>query len=257
MKTVLLAGGFGTRISEYTQSIPKPMVPIGGKPILWHIMKYYSSFGHNEFIICLGYKGYVIKEFFFNYHKHHSNLTVNLADGSLEILDSSPEPWKIHLIDTGDNVMTGGRLKRIKPYLNENEDFFLTYGDGVANVALDELLKFHHSHEGKVSMTSVVPPGRFGAIESNQNGCITNFLEKPKGDGQKINGGYFVVHPSALNTIEGDHISWEREPLEELTKQGNLYDFHHQGYWQCMDTKRDHDRLEKIWASNEAPWKSW
>ena len=257
MKTVILAGGYGTRLNEYTELIPKPMVPIGGKPILWHIMKYYSSFGHNDFIICLGYKGYVIKEFFFNYYKHNSNIKIDLKNDSLEILNSNVEPWSVSLIDTGNNVMTGGRLKKLIPYLEDNESFFMTYGDGLANVDLSELSKFHQAHNGSVTMTAVSPPGRFGAIQASESGKVNKFLEKPENHNHKINGGFFVIDTTALSTIEGDLISWEREPLEQLTIEQKLYNFNHNGFWQCMDTKRDKDKLEQIWESGQAPWKSW
>jgi glucose-1-phosphate cytidylyltransferase len=257
MKVVILAGGLGTRISEYTDSIPKPMVPIGGKPVLWHIMKYYSSFGFNDFVICLGYKGYVIKEYFFNYYKHNSDMKINLKSNEVEILNSNVEPWNISLIDTGQTTMTGGRLKLLQDHLSNDEDFFMTYGDGLSNVDIKKLLEFHKSHGGQVSMTAVTPPGRFGAIITGKKGQVEAFQEKVPGDGNLINGGFFVIKPEALNQIKDSQTPWETEPLEKITKEGQLYSFNHDGFWQCMDTKRDRDNLEEIWDTGDAPWKTW
>jgi glucose-1-phosphate cytidylyltransferase len=256
MKTVILAGGLGTRIAEETDLKPKPMVTIGGKPILWHIMKIYSFYGINEFIICCGYKGYVIKEYFANYFLHMSDVTFDMTDNSMTVLHRNSEPWKVTLVDTGDNTQTGGRLKRIKDYVKDEEIFCLTYGDGLSNVNITESINFHRNHKKKVSLTAVLPPGRFGAIEL-QNSQVRRFREKPLGDGAMINGGFFVLSPSAIEYISDDQTSWEREPLEKLASEGNLCAYQHRGFWQPMDTLRDKIRLEELWQSGNAPWKVW
>lgn len=256
MKVLILAGGFGTRISEESDIKPKPMIDIGGKPIIWHIMKHYSSFGHNEFVILLGYKSYVIKEYFANYYLHNSDVTIDTANQTMEIHNNYSENWKITLIDTGLHTMTGGRVKRAKDYIG-NEPFMLTYGDGVSDVNLKELLDFHKRHGKKITMTSIQPEGRFGALKIEEDNKISNFLEKPKGDGAWINGGFFVCEPSVLNYIQNDETIFEREPLENLAKEGELYSFKHAGFWKCMDTLRDKNQLNEMWDSGKAKWKSW
>jgi glucose-1-phosphate cytidylyltransferase len=260
MKTVILAGGFGTRLSEETGVRPKPLVEIGGMPIIWHIMKMYSSFGHNEFIICCGYKGNMIKEFFANYFLHHSNVTFDIKNNKMEIHSNDIEPWKVTLIDTGDDSMTGGRLKRVKDYL-DNETFFLTYGDGVSDVNIEKLLKFHKEQNSLATLTAVQQPGRYGAfnLEAN-NPKIAHFREKPKGDGHDtawINGGFFVLEPEIFDYIEGDSTTWEREPMENLAKDNQLAAYKHDGYWQSMDSLRDKTVLENTWQGGNAPWKMW
>jgi glucose-1-phosphate cytidylyltransferase len=256
MKVVLLAGGFGTRLSEETDLKPKPMVEIGGKPILWHIMKIYSHHGFNDFVICLGYKGYVLKEYFANYFLHQSDVTIDLQKNSMEIHESKAEPWRITLVDTGLNTMTGGRIKRIAPYIG-NETFLLTYGDGVSDVDITGLVK-HHRQNGKLAtVTAVQPSGRFGALNLDRNNAVLSFQEKPKGDGSWINGGFFVVEPAVLNHIESDETVWEREPLETLARDGQLSAYNHQGFWQPMDTLRDKNHLEELWKSGKAPWRVW
>lgn len=257
MKAVILAGGFGTRLSEETQSIPKPMVPIGSKPILWHIMKIYSSYGINDFIILLGYKGYVIKEYFANYFLHQSDVTIDIKNNNIEILNNSAEPWKVTLIDTGLHTMTGGRVKRIEDLIG-GETFMLTYGDGVSDVNIDELLKSHQQHGKAVTMTAVQPEGRFGSLKFNDNQKVTSFEEKPKGDGVWINGGFFVCNPEVFSYINnGDETIFEREPLENLAKDGELYSFKHYGFWKPMDTLRDHKVLNELWENKKASWKKW
>ncbi len=260
MKTVILAGGFGTRLSEETGVRPKPLVEIGGKPILWHIMKMYSHYGHNDFIICLGYKGYMIKEFFANYFLHHSDVTFDIKNNKMEIHQNSIEPWKVTLIDTGENTMTGGRIKRIKKYLN-NEPFFLTYGDGVSNVDFDQLLDFHVKSNTLATLTAVQPPGRYGAFHLEEDRSnISSFREKPKGDGREtawINGGFFVLEPEIFNFIDGDSTIWEREPMENLAKKNQLSAYKHRGFWQSMDSLQDRNVLEKFWASGNPVWKKW
>jgi glucose-1-phosphate cytidylyltransferase len=260
MKTVILAGGFGTRLSEETGVRPKPLVEIGGKPILWHIMKMYSSYGFNEFIICCGYKGYMIKEFFSNYFLHYSDVTFDIKNNKMEMHKNALEPWKVTLIDTGDNSMTGGRLKRIEKYV-EGEPFFLTYGDGVSDVNMLKLLDFHKKSKTQATLTAVQPPGRFGAFSLDpSNPLITSFKEKPKGDGHDsawINGGFFVLEPEIFDLIDGDHTVWEKEPMETLAKTGNLSAYRHRGYWQNMDSLRDKNVLDEVWASGSAPWKNW
>jgi len=255
MKTVILAGGFGTRISEETHLKPKPMVEIGGRPILWHIMKHYAAAGNTEFVICCGYKGYVIKEYFANYFLHHGDVTFDLAAGSMEVHQSNAEPWKVTLVDTGESTMTGGRLKRVREYLN-GETFCFTYGDGVSDVDVKGLIAFHKAHGRKATLTAVLPPGRFGAIDLAKN-AVTKFHEKPLGDGGWVNGGFFVLEPSVIDLIEGDATIFERAPLERLASQDQLQAYKHDGFWLPMDTLRDKQHLEELWASGKAPWKSW
>lgn len=257
MKAVILAGGLGTRISEETHLKPKPMIEIGGKPILWHIMKIYSSFGINEFVICLGYKGYVIKEYFANYYRHMSDITFDLSNNSQIIHNNNAEKWKVTLIDTGDETMTGGRVKRIYDYIKDEEDFCLTYGDGVSNVNISDLIKFHKSHGKLATLTATQSPGRFGAININQQNIITNFQEKPLGDGNFINGGFFVMSPKVVDYIDGDHTLLEQEPLQKLARDQQLAAYKHTGFWQPMDTLRDKSQLENMWQSGKAPWKLW
>jgi len=256
MKVVLLAGGFGTRLSEETDVKPKPMVEIGGKPILWHIMKIYSSYGFNEFVILLGYKSYVIKEYFSNYFLHQSNITIDLTTNATEIHDHECEPWKVTLLDTGLNTMTGGRIKRAAEHIGD-ESFLLTYGDGVSDIDIAGLVDFHKSHGKKITMSAVQPAGRYGALNINDNGVITQFTEKPRGDGSWINGGFFVCEPSVLDSIVGDSVVFEQEPLKSLACEGELVAWKHKGFWECMDTLRDKTNLNKLWDSNEAPWKKW
>ncbi|MGE4170689.1 MAG: glucose-1-phosphate cytidylyltransferase [Candidatus Margulisiibacteriota bacterium] len=257
MKCVILAGGLGTRLSEETVLRPKPMVEIGGKPMLWHIMKYFASYGVTEFIICLGYKGYIIKEYFLNYGVHRSDITVDLATNTLEIHNNQVEPWKVTLIDTGEATMTGGRLKRIAPYLEDTEPFFFTYGDGVSTVDLDALSAFHRAHGKLATVTAVQPPGRFGALKLGQKGHVERFQEKPDGDGGRINGGFFVLSKAVLPYIASDNIIWEQEPLQQLTLDRQLMAFDHDGFWQPMDTLREKAVLETLWNSGQAPWKRW
>lgn len=255
MKAVILAGGLGTRISEETILKPKPMIDIGGKPILWHILKTYSAHGINEFVICLGYKGYVIKEYFANYFLHMSNVTFDMAKNKMEVHQNNAEPWRVTLVDTGEQTMTGGRILRIRDYI-DNEDFCCTYGDGVGDIDIRRLLE-HHRREGRwATMTATQPPGRFGAI-SIEGTRIKSFQEKPMGDGGWINGGFFVLSPRVFDLIEGDHTIWEREPLERLAQQEEITVYKHQGFWQPMDTLRDKQHLEELWASGSAPWKIW
>ena len=254
MKVVLLAGGLGTRISEESVSRPKPMIEVGGKPILWHIMKMYAAHGINEFIVCCGYKGYVIKEYFANYFLHQSDVTIDLANNNIEVHHKKAEPWKVTLVDTGDETQTGGRLRRVASYIDG--DFCMTYGDGVGSVDLTALLKFHKSHGKLATMTAVQPPGRFGALQLNGN-QIQSFVEKPQGDGGWINGGFFVLNPKVLEQISSDGTLWEQEPLQNLAKQGELQAFFHSGFWQPMDTLRDKNHLESLWATGNAPWKMW
>jgi glucose-1-phosphate cytidylyltransferase len=254
MKAVLLAGGLGTRISEESASRPKPMIEVGGKPIIWHIMKMYAAHGINEFIVCCGYKGYVIKEYFANYFLHQSDVTIDMATNNIEVHHKKAEPWKITLVDTGEETQTGGRLKRVADYVDS--DFCMTYGDGVGSVDLTGLLKFHVSHGKLATMTAVQPPGRFGALQLNGN-KIESFVEKPQGDGGWINGGFFVLNPKVLEQISSDNTLWEQEPLRNLAKQGELQAFFHSGFWQPMDTLRDKTHLESLWATGKAPWKMW
>lgn len=256
VKVVILAGGLGTRISEETATRPKPMVEIGGMPIIWHIMQIYSHYGLNDFVVCLGYKGYVIKEFFANYFLHTSDVTLDLANNTVELHQGRTEPWRVTLVDTGADTMTGGRIKRIVPYL-DGDDFCLTYGDGVADVNIQDLLEFHRGHGKLATLTATAPPARFGALRVLADGTVDSFVEKPEGDGALINGGFFVVNPRALDLIEGDDTIWEKEPLERLAESGNLSAFRHSGFWQPMDTLRDKTLLEKLWSDGEAPWKVW
>ncbi len=255
MKAVILAGGLGTRLSEETTLKPKPMVEIGGKPILWHIMKSYSAYGINDFIVCLGYKGYVIKEYFANYFLHMSDVTFDLKTNSMEVLQNNVEPWKVTLVDTGHDTYTGGRIKRIKDYLDD-ESFCLTYGDGLSNININQLVEFHKSHGRLATVTGVQPPGRFGALGIQDN-MIMSFVEKPSDDGGWINGGFFILEPEVLDFIEGDKTWWEREPLQALVEQHQLAVFKHEGFWMPMDTLRDKNTLEGIWNSGNADWKVW
>jgi glucose-1-phosphate cytidylyltransferase len=256
VKAVILAGGRGTRISEETGLRPKPMVEIGGMPILWHIMKIYASHGVSDFIICLGYRGWQIKEYFLNYGRLSSDLTIDLATGSAQVLRPAAEPWRITLIDTGEDTQTGGRLRRVGHLLQGDEDFCLTYGDGVGDVDITASLAFHRSHGKAATVTAVVPPGRFGALERDGN-RVAAFTEKPAGDGGMINGGFFVLQPSVLDRIEGDATLWEQEPLKGLACDGELMAFDHHGFWQPMDTLRDRDQLQALWDGGRAPWKVW
>jgi glucose-1-phosphate cytidylyltransferase len=256
MKAVILAGGLGTRISEETDLKPKPMIAIGGKPILWHIMKMYSHHGINEFIICCGYKGYVIKEYFANYFLHMSDITFDMADNRMVVHQQKAEPWKVTLVDTGDDTMTGGRLKRVADYIKDEEVFCLTYGDGVSDVNITELIAFHKTQQVKATLTAVLPPGRFGALDIQDN-KVNSFREKPQGDGAMINGGFFVLSPQVIDYITDDITTWEREPMERLAAEGQLAAFHHQGFWQPMDTLRDKIHLEELWQSGKSPWKVW
>tara|TARA_R110000744_G_scaffold378032_1_gene493668 strand:+ start:5832 stop:6611 length:780 start_codon:yes stop_codon:yes gene_type:complete len=256
MKAVILAGGLGTRLSEETVSKPKPMVEIGGKPILWHIMKIYSYYGINDFIICCGYKGYVIKEYFANYFLHQSDVTFNMKDNKMMVHEKRAEPWTITLVDTGDKSMTGGRLKRVKNYLDNEETFCFTYGDGVADIDIRSLIEFHKSHGKDATLTATFPPGRFGALEI-VDGQVNKFQEKPRGDGALINGGFFVLSPKVIDRIDGDESVWEQEPLKNLATDSQLMAYKHTGFWQPMDTLRDKNHLENLWDSNKAPWKLW
>jgi glucose-1-phosphate cytidylyltransferase len=256
MQAVIFAGGYGTRISEETQEIPKPMIRIGGMPIIWHIMKIYSAHGVNEFIICCGYKGYVLKEFFKNYFIHTSDFEVSYLDNSIQMLQPHAEPWKIKVIDTGENVMTGGRLKRIGQYLNPDEAFCLTYGDGVADVNIQSLIAFHKSHKKKATLTAVKPKARFGALDCNGD-TVVSFSEKHQSDVGEINGGFFVLDPSVIDLINGDDTVWEDYPLTKLAEQEELKAYRHNGFWQPMDTLRDKKYLENLWMQNTAPWKVW
>jgi len=257
MKVVLLAGGLGTRLSEETVVKPKPMVEIGGMPILWHIMKIYSAFGFNDFIICLGYKGYLVKEYFANYFLHKSDVTIDLADNSIKVHDSHAEPWKITLVDTGKDTMTGGRIKRVQPYLN-NEAFMLTYGDGVGNIDINELLKFHRNHGKYCTVTSVQPSGRFGALNILDDNSVHSFMEKPKGDGIWVNGGYFICEPNIFEFInDGDKTIWEQQPMEQIANKGQMSAYKHTGFWRPMDTLKDKNDLNDMWEKNDAPWKIW
>jgi glucose-1-phosphate cytidylyltransferase len=256
MKAVILAGGLGTRISEETAYRPKPMIEIGGKPILWHIMKIYSHHGINEFVICCGYKGYTIKEYFANYFLHMSDVTFDMVNNEMQVHQRHAEPWKVTLVDTGEGTMTGGRLKRVDAHVRSEETFCLTYGDGVSNVNITELIAFHQSQNVKATLTAINPPGRFGALDLNGS-TVKSFMEKPKGDRAMINGGFFVLSPEVIDYIDDDQTVWEREPLERLAKEGNLAAFHHDGFWQPMDTLRDKTQLEDLWSSGQAPWKVW
>jgi glucose-1-phosphate cytidylyltransferase len=256
MKAVILAGGLGTRISEESYLRPKPMIEIGGKPILWHIMKTYSHYGINNFIICCGVKGYLIKEYFANYFLHMSDVTIDMDFNQMQVHQRHAEPWKVTLVDTGELTMTGGRLKRVSEYIKHEEAFCMTYGDGVSDVNISDLISFHKSKKSLATLTATVPPGRFGALKI-EDGKVRNFREKPKGDGNMINGGYFVLSPKVLDYIKDEQTIWEHDPLERLAEEGNLAAFHHTGFWQPMDTLRDKVHLEGLWQSGNAPWKVW
>ncbi|VVN69258.1 Glucose-1-phosphate cytidylyltransferase [Pseudomonas fluorescens] len=256
MKAVILAGGLGTRLSEETSTRPKPMVEIGGKPILWHIMKMYSAHGINDFIICCGYKGYVIKEYFANYFLHMSDVTFNMRDNTMQVHDKRAEAWSVTLVDTGDDSMTGGRLRRVADYVKDEESFCFTYGDGVGDIDISASIAFHKQHGKAATLTATYPPGRFGALDIRQ-GQVLNFKEKPKGDGAMINGGFFVLNPEVLDYITDDSSVWEQEPLMNLAAENRLMAFEHQGFWQPMDTLRDKHHLEDLWTSGKAPWKTW
>jgi len=256
MKLVILAGGLGTRISEETHAKPKPMIEIGGRPILWHILKLYSSHGVNEFIICCGYKGYVLKEYFANYFLHMSDVTFDVSSNQMQVHQRKAEPWRVTLVDTGESTLTGGRLKRVREYLNGETRFCFTYGDGLSDIDISRLISFHDQHGRWATVTAVSPPGRYGALECQGN-QVTAFLEKPRGDGGLINGGFFVLSPKCLDLIEGDQTSWESTPLNQLTELGQLMAFEHRGFWQPMDTLRDKNHLEELWNSGRAPWKIW
>ncbi len=255
MKAVILAGGLGTRISEESTVRPKPMIEVGGKPILWHIMKIYSSHGINDFVICCGYKGYMIKEYFANYFLHMSDVTFDLKNNDMIVHRQNAESWKVTLVDTGEMTQTGGRIKRIRKYLGD-DDFCLTYGDGVADIDIQALVSYHFAHGAAATLTATQPPGRYGALQIEE-GQVRTFLEKPEGDGGWINGGFFVLSPSVIDSIEGDSTIWEREPLERLAADGQLRAFQHNGFWQPMDTLRDKVYLEELWAAGSAPWKVW
>jgi glucose-1-phosphate cytidylyltransferase len=254
-KVVILAGGYGTRLAEETELRPKPMIEIGGRPILWHIMKTYSHFGVNEFIICLGYKGYMIKDFFAHYHRHMSDITFDMRDGTMEVHNERVEPWRVTLIDTGSDTMTGGRLKLVRDYIG-NETFCMTYGDGLADIRIDKLIAFHEGHGRLATVSAVRPPGRFGALEL-QGQRVHGFIEKPLGDGGYINGGFFVLSHAVIDTIADEHTIWEQEPMKRLARSGELQAYEHCGFWHPMDTLRDKRYLEELWASGHAPWKTW
>jgi glucose-1-phosphate cytidylyltransferase len=257
LKAVILAGGLGTRISEETHLKPKPMIEIGGKPILWHILKIYSAHGVNDFVICLGYKGYIIKEYFANYFLHMSNVTFDMANNKMEVHQHSAEPWKITLVDTGEKTLTGGRLKRVGDYVKDEKDFFFTYGDGVSDVDITALAAFHRRHGKLVTVTAVQPPGRYGSLDMSADGQVRGFAEKPKGDGGWINGGFFVLSPKVLDYLDNDETSWESEPLIRLAAGRSVMAFEHTGFWQPMDTLRDKNNLEALWEKDKAPWKIW
>ena len=256
MKAIILAGGLGTRISEESSTKPKPMITVGGKPIIWHIMKMYSHHGINDFVICCGYKGYMIKEYFANYFLHMSDVTYDIENNSMRVHEKRVEPWKVTLVDTGENTMTGGRLGRIAEYIKDEESFCMTYGDGVSDVDISSTINFHKQHGKLATITGVIPSGRFGALDI-RNQQVVSFKEKPKGDGAVINGGFFVLSPRVLSLIKGDKTIWEQEPLIQLAQEGQLMAFEHKGFWQPMDTQRDHHFLEELWNSGDAPWKKW
>lgn len=256
MKVVILAGGFGTRISEESHLKPKPMIEIGEKPILWHIMKEYSYYGYNDFVICLGYKQYVVKEFFADYFLHMSDVTFDLSNNQMKVHNNYSEPWKVTLVDTGLNTMTGGRVKRIQKYIG-NETFMLTYGDGVCDINITNLVQYHRRHGKMATMTAISVGQRFGVLDINENEEIESFREKSSEDGSRINGGYMVLQPDIFDYIEGDDTVFEKEPLETVAKMGQLVAYKHNGFWQCMDTKREKEKLEALWASGKAPWKVW
>lgn len=254
MKAVILAGGLGTRISEESHLKPKPMIEIGGKPILWHILKLYSYYGINEFVICLGYKGYIIKEYFANYFLHMSDVTFDMADNRMEVHQQNAEPWRVTLVDTGEATMTGGRLRRVKDYIG-GETFCFTYGDGVSDIDISKTIAFHRQHKKLATVTAIQPPGRYGALNIDHE-TVHSFQEKPAGDGSWINGGFFVLEPEAIDYIDGDHASWELQPLQQLATEGQLMAYEHRGFWQAMDTLRDKNHLEELWNTNP-PWKVW
>lgn len=256
MKAVILAGGLGTRLSEETVLRPKPMIEIGGKPILWHIMKIYSAHGVNDFVICCGYKGYMIKEYFANYFLHTSDISIDLANNSIEVHHRKAEPWKVTLVDTGEDTLTAGRLLRVAPYIQDEEAFCFTYGDGVSDLNIGASIDFHRTHGKLATVTAVLPPGRYGALEC-VNGQVKSFVEKPRGDGGLINGGFFVLSPKCLELIDGDQSSWEGKPLMRLAEEGQIMAFEHRGFWHPMDTLRDKNLLESLWQRGNAPWKSW
>jgi len=256
MKAVILAGGLGTRISEETHLKPKPMVEIGGKPILWHIMKLYSAHGINEFVVCCGYKGYIIKEYFANYFLHMSDVTFDMKRNQMEVHCCHTEPWQVTLVDTGEHVLTGGRLKRVSEYVKDEDAFCFTYGDGISDIDISKEIDFHKKHGKLATVAAVQPPGRYGALQMEKE-IVTGFVEKPRGDGGRINGGFFVLSPQCLNLIKNDQTSWEGEPLFQLSRQGQLIAFEHNGFWQPMDTLRDKNRLEELWEAGKAPWKIW
>jgi glucose-1-phosphate cytidylyltransferase len=256
MKAVILAGGLGTRISEETHLKPKPMIEIGGKPILWHIMKGYSAHGVNDFVICCGYKGYIIKEYFANYFLHMSDVTFDMAANRMEVHERHAEPWRVTLVDTGEDTLTGGRLKRVAPYVKDEAAFCFTYGDGVADVDIQAQIKFHANHGKLATVTAVQPPGRYGALQLAGD-QVHGFIEKPRGEGGLINGGFFVLSPKVLELIDGDNTPWESAPLQTLARQNQLMAFEHQGFWQPMDTLREKTLLEQLWESGRAPWKVW
>lgn len=256
MKAVILAGGLGTRISEETHLKPKPMIEVGGKPLLWHIMKIYSAHGIHDFVICCGYKGYLIKEYFANYFLHMSDVTFDMRHNNMEIHQQNAEPWRVTLVDTGETTMTGGRLKRVREYVQDEEAFCFTYGDGVADVDISAEIAFHQSHGKLATVVAVQPPGRYGALDIKDS-MVSEFVEKPRGDGGLINGGFFVLSPECIDLIENDQTSWEWEPLQALAARGELAAFEHKGFWQPMDTLREKNLLESLWENNEAPWKVW
>jgi glucose-1-phosphate cytidylyltransferase len=256
MKAVILAGGLGTRLSEETQVRPKPMVEIGGKPILWHLMKVYSTHGINDFIICLGYKGYMVKEYFANYFLHMSDVTIDMKQNTVKTHQNSAEPWRVTLVDTGESTMTGGRLKRVRQYL-DGEDFCFTYGDGVADADITRLVRFHKDQGTLATLTATQPPGRFGALILAAGNRVASFREKPDGDGGWVNGGFFVLSPKVMDYIKDDSTIWEREPMERLAEEGQMSAYLHRGFWQPMDTLRDKNYLEELWISGNAPWKKW
>ena len=256
MKAVILAGGLGTRISEETHLKPKPMIEIGGKPILWHLMKIYSSHGINDFIVCCGYKGYIIKEYFANYFLHMSDVTFDMSNNKMKVHQQNAEPWTVTLVDTGEETQTGGRLKRVASYLKNEKAFCFTYGDGLANVDITKLIKFHESHGKLATVTAVQPPGRYGAL-NRDNDLVTGFVEKPKGDGGWINGGFFVLSPKSIDYIDSDDTAWEQKPLKDIALKGELMAYEHKDFWQPMDTLREKNLLEELWESGKAPWKNW
>jgi glucose-1-phosphate cytidylyltransferase len=256
MKAVILAGGLGTRISEETHLKPKPMIEIGGKPILWHILKIYSAYGVNDFVICCGYKGYVIKEYFANYFLHMSDVTFDIAQNQMIVHQRNAEPWRVTLVDTGEDTLTGGRLKRVFNHIKDEAEFCFTYGDGVSDIDINALITFHRTHGKLATVTAVQPPGRYGALKISGN-VVTGFTEKPRGDGGLINGGFFVLSPKCIELIENDNTAWETSPLISLANSGELMSFEHRGFWQAMDTLRDKTFLEDLWASGKAPWKNW